>query len=114
MASAYAVPKMGRVPRETANHQDKRVTNRTSREIGIISCESSEDTSVRTVVWAHVVPDRVMSYDLLLGRDSWVHFPVKKYIDTSEDKMVVTFTAQDERSVAGDHRFKNGSIRLSE
>ena len=39
--SAYAVPKMGRIPREAANHQYKRAT---------ISCESSEDTPVRTVV----------------------------------------------------------------
>ena len=34
---------------------------------GTISCESSEYTPARTVVWAHIVPDRVMSYDLLLG-----------------------------------------------
>ena len=60
---------------------------------GTISCESSEDTPVRTVVWAHIVPDRVMSYDLLLGRESWDHFPVKKYRDTNEDETVVTFTA---------------------
>ena len=47
-----------------------------------------------------------MSYDLLLGRDSWDHFPVRKYKDTNEDETVVTFTAQDEGSVADDHRFK--------
>ena len=73
---------------------------------GTISCESSEDTPVRTVVWAHIVPDRVMSYDLLLGRDSWDHFPVRKYRDTNEEETVVTFTAQDDGSAAGDHRFK--------
>ena len=73
---------------------------------GTISCESSEDTPVRTVVWAHIVSDRVMSYDLLLGRDSWDHFPVRKYRDTNEEKTVVTFTAQDDGSAAGDHRFK--------
>ena len=71
-----------------------------------ISCESSEDTPVRTVVWAHIVPDRVMSHDLLLGRDSWDHFPVRKYKDTNEDETVVTFTAQDDGSAAGNHRFK--------
>ena len=57
---------------------------------------SSEDTPVRTVVWAHIVPERVMSYNLLLGRDSWDHFSVKKYRDTNKDKTVVTFTVKDE------------------
>ena len=32
----------------------------------------------------------------------------------NEDEAVVTFTAQDEGSAAGDHRFKYGLIRLSE
>ena len=73
---------------------------------GTFSRESSEDTPVRTVVWAHIVLDKVMSYDLLLGRDSWDHFPVRKYRDTNEDETVVTFTAQDEGSAAGNHRFK--------
>ena len=71
-----------------------------------ISCKSSEDTTVQTVVWAHIVPDRVMSCDLLLGRDSWDHFPVRKYRDTNQDDTVVTFTAQDDGSAASDHRFK--------
>ena len=73
---------------------------------GIICGESTEDTPVQTVVWAQIIPDRVMSYDLLLGRDSWDHFPVRKYRDTNEDETVVAFTAQDEGSVDGDHRFK--------
>ena len=73
---------------------------------GTFSCESSEDTLVRTVVWAHIVPDRVMSYDLLLGRDRWDLFPLRKYRDTNEDEMFVIVTAQDEGSAAGDHRFK--------
>ena len=74
---------------------------------GTISCESSEETPVRTAVWAHTVPDRVMSYDLLLRWDSWDHFPVRKYRDTNGDETAVTFTAaQDDESAAGDHRFK--------
>ena len=73
---------------------------------GTISCGSSEDTPVRTVVWAHITPDRVMSYDLLPGRDSWDHFPVRIHRDTNEDETLVTFTAQDDGSAAGDHRFK--------
>ena len=56
--------------------------------------------------WADIVPDRVMSYDLLLGRDSWDHFPLRKYRYTNEDETVVTFTEQDDGSAAGDHRFK--------
>ena len=47
-----------------------------------------------------------MSYDLLLRRDSWDYFPVRKYGDTNEDETVFTFTAQNEGSAAGDHRFK--------
>ena len=71
-----------------------------------LRCESSEDTSVQTVVWAHIVPDNIRSYDLLLERDSWDHFPVRKYKETNEDETVVTFTAQDEGSVAGGHPFE--------
>ena len=47
-----------------------------------------------------------MPYDLLPGRDSWDHFPVREYRGTSEDETVVTFTAQDGESAAGDHHFK--------
>ena len=79
--------------RRWAGFHGKSLTTRTSvqlnvllRRKGTISCESSEDTPVRTVVWAHIVPDRVMLCDLLLGRDSWDYFP----------ETVVTFTAQDE------------------
>ena len=79
---------------------------------GTVSCESSEDTPVRIVVWGHIVPDRVISYDLLLGRDSWDYFPVRKYRDTDEDETVVTCTAQNDGSAAGDHRFKKWVIRL--
>ena len=73
---------------------------------GTFSCESSEDTSVRTVVWAHIVPYRVMSYDLLLGRDSWGNFPVRKHRKTHESETIVTFKAQDAGSVAGNYRFR--------
>ena len=62
---------------------------------GTIGCEPNEDTPVLTVIWAHIVPDRVMSYDLLLWRDSWDRFPVRKYRETHENETVVTFTAQD-------------------
>ena len=84
---------------------------------GTISWESREYTPVLIVVWAHIVPDRVISYDFLLGRDSWDCFPARKYRDTNEDDTVITFTAQDEGSAAGDHRFKkwvDQTIRMIE
>ena len=48
---------------------------------GTVSCESSEDTSVRPVIWAHIVPDRVGSYDSPLERDSWDHVHVRQVKD---------------------------------
>ena len=71
-----------------------------------ISCESSEHTSVQAAVWAHIVPYSIRSYDLLMERDSWDHFPVRRYKETNEDETAVTFTAQDEGSVAGGHPFE--------
>ena len=104
MLGSGAVSSVGEVPtqsRRWGGFHGKPLTTSSSVRLnvlrgkkGTISCESSEDTPVRTVVWAHIVPDRVMSYDLLLGRDSWDHFPVTKYRDTNEDETVVTFTAQ--------------------
>ena len=45
-----------------------------------------------------------MSYNLLLGRDSWDNFRVSKHRRTHESETIVTFTAQVEGSIAGDHR----------
>ena len=73
---------------------------------GTVSGESSKDSPVQTVVWAHIVPDRVMPYAILLGRYSWDHFPVRKYVNTHKDETVVTFAAQDAGSIAGDRRVK--------
>ena len=103
---AYAAPKMGRILRNSPTTSTSVQLNVHLGRKGTISCESSEDTSVRTVVWAQIVPDRVRSYDLPLGRDSWDHFSVRKYKDTNEEETIVTFTPQDEGSAAGDHCFK--------
>ena len=62
----------------------------------------------------HIVPDRVMSYDLLMGRDSRDHFPVRKYRDINEDEAVVTFTAQDKGQLLVIIVSRNGLVRLSE
>ena len=78
---------------------------------GIISCESSEDTSVRPVVGPHCPrqgsrttyhPDGTAGTIFLYGSKR-----------RNKEETVVTFTAQDEGLAAGDHRFKNGLIRLS-
>ena len=48
-----------------------------------------------------------MLYDFLLGRDSGDNFRVMKHRDsTHERETIVTFTAQDEGSVAGNHGFR--------
>ena len=74
---------------------------------GTIICKSNDDIPVRTVVWARIVPDRVMSYDLLLGQDSGDNVRVRKHRDnTHESETIVTFTAQDEETVAGNHGFR--------
>ena len=51
-------------------------------------CGSS---TVSLVVNAHVVLDTAMSTAGLLGRDSWSHFPVRKYRDVSKTETVATF-----------------------
>ena len=48
-----------------------------------------------------------MPYDLLLGRDSGDNFRVMKHRDsTHERETIVTFTAENEGSVAGNHGFR--------
>ena len=81
---------------------------------GTNSCESSEYTPVQTVVWVHIVPDRVMSYDVLLGRDSWDPFPVRKYRDTHEDGTVVAFKHNVKGQMLVVIGSRNGLTRLSE
>ena len=39
----------------------------------------SRSSTVCLVVNAHIVPETAMSTAVLLGRDSWSHFPVRKY-----------------------------------
>ena len=47
-----------------------------------------------------------MSYNLLLWRDSWDNFRVRKHRKTHESETIATFTAQVEGSFADDHRFR--------
>ena len=71
MLGSGAVSSVGEVPtqsRRWGGFHGKPLTTSSSVRLnvlrgkkGTISCESSEDTPVRPVVWAHIVPDRVMS-----------------------------------------------------
>ena len=60
--------------------------------------------TVCLVVYAHVVPDTAMSTAVLLGRDSWSKFPVRKYRDVSETETVVTFVEPDEVSTTSSNQ----------
>ena len=81
MLESGAASSDGEVPTQSQRRggfHEKSLTTSTSVRLnvllvikGTISCESSEDTPVQTVVWVYIVPDRALSYDLLLRRDSW-------------------------------------------
>ena len=45
-------------------------------------------------VHAHIAPDEAMPPAVLLGRDGWADFPVRKYVDISASETVVTFTSR--------------------
>ena len=45
---------------------------------------SVRSPTVCLVVFGHVVRDEAMKVDALLGRDSWSHFPIRKYRDVRE------------------------------
>ena len=47
---------------------------------------TSRSSTVCLVVNAHIVPDTAMSTAVLLGRDGWSHFPVRKYRDVVRPK----------------------------
>ena len=51
----------------------------------------SRSSTVCLVVNAHIVPDTAMSTAVLLGRDSWSYFPVRKYRDVGKTETTVTF-----------------------
>lgn len=61
--------------------------------------------TVRTSVFAHVVPNETMGHSILMGRDSWAQFPVRQFVDVSEKETVVTFMGREAGGLAGDHRF---------
>lgn len=56
-------------------------------------------------VQAHVVPDEAMAYAVLLGRDSWRHFPERRYVDVNESETVVTLVGSATNSPVTDPQF---------
>ncbi len=67
--------------------------------------EKNSRGTVRLVVHAYIVPDKAMQMPVLLGRDSWSFFPVRKYRDLNSTQTLVTFVGTEGESVSGDHRF---------
>lgn len=68
-------------------------------------------------VFAYIVPDKAMSHDTSLGRDSWSHFPVLTYRDVSETETIVTFESQEEGDSLNEIRFKewvDGAVGMVE
>ena len=56
------------------------------------------------VVNAHIVPDTAMSTAVLLGRDNWSNFPVRKYRDVCKTETVATFL-ENENAPSVDQHF---------
>ena len=66
---------------------------------------SVRSPTVCLVVFAYVVPDKAMTVDVLLGRDSWSHFPMRKYRDASETTTVVTFATKTNGLASKEERY---------
>ena len=63
----------------------------------------SRSSTVCLVVNAHIVPETSMSTAVVLGRDSWSHFPARKYRDVSKTETVATFLENDNAPPVGQH-----------
>lgn len=71
----------------------------------VTSSDPAPSVAACLAVYAHVVPDGAMAYAVLLGRDSWRHFPERKYEDVSETETVVTLVGSAVDSPATDPKF---------
>ena len=76
------------MPLVTSSHVRLNIHLGTGRKTGR---QPTPPSTVCMVVHAHVVPDTAMSTALLLGRDSWSHFPIRKYRDVSDTETILTF-----------------------
>ena len=73
--------------------------------------------TVQLPVIAHVVPNEAMTHAVLLGRDSWSSFPVRKYCDVSETETEVTFASLDgvpAARTADYHKWVEGAVGMVE
>ena len=73
--------------------------------------------TVQLPVIAHVVPNEAMTHAVLLRRDSWSSFPVRKYCDVSETETEVTFASLDgvpAARTADYHKWVEGAVGMVE
>ena len=85
-------------------------------DVGIAPGEERVPT-VCLAAHAHVVPDEAMTHAILLGRDGWSEFPIRKYVDISENETVVTFTGSDSATAETTQRYSdwvNSAVGLVE
>ena len=78
---------------------------------------SVRSPTVCLVVFAHVVPKEAMTVDVLLGRDSWSHFPIRKYRDVSEKTTIVTFVTKTNGLASKEERYRkwiNNAVGMME
>ena len=75
-------------------------------EGGIVSGGKRAPT-VCVAVHAHVVPDDAMTHAILLGRDGWADFPIRKYVDMNENETVLTFTAREQGNAKNAQRYSD-------
>ena len=88
------------VPLHTSSHVRLNIqiaTNKNSR--------SDLSPMVCMVVHAHIVPTTAMTTAVLLGRDSWAHFPTREYKDISISETRVTFVENENDNKVHDHRY---------
>ena len=67
---------------------------------------SVRSPTVCLVVFAHVVPEEAMTVDVLFGRDSWAHFPLRKCRDMSEKTTIVTFVTNTNGLESKEERYR--------
>ena len=79
-------------PLLTSSHVRLNIHLGNSRKTGR---QPTPPSTVCMVVHANGVPDTTMSIALLLARDSWSHFPVRKYRDVSDTETILTFAESD-------------------
>ena len=67
---------------------------------------SVRSPTVFLVVFAQVVTEKAMTVDVLLGRDSWSHFHIRKYRDVSETTTIVAFDTKTNGLASKEERYK--------